>query len=420
MKIHRFIHMFAVLGAAFVFPACMDIRAVDKNRQEEEAVQQAPAEREPGWESSPTPEQDIGEPIVRAMPELHRYRVIIPAKGGFTGLAIQKKRLDRKNQEMVLVNLPVREEQAIDDNVEAGATYVYSWGQWRDQAFQIEGEKTLSIPIDVEIRGDNKADGETAGTLLGEAAAKHKFGRVLFHRDAVLQTDGKDLILRADEIIADQSVIRTFPKDATARRGENGRHGGRLLLEAGKARGTLSVELRGENGGEGFPITHADPALNGARGANGRDGNLVLVSQDCRGSYYCEEKRACSSQPTSGADGSPGKTGHSGLRGFRGGNAASLEVRIQDDSEFTLRPLSEPGLGGRGGPGGPGGEGGEGGEQGAVKGRTFNTVQVSGCQSVQKGQKGPAGSPGPQGPLGPDGLRAPICFWKGDQKDCGS
>ena len=64
-----------------------------------------------------------------------------------------------------------------------------------------------------------------------------------------IQTLQYDLTIIADEFISNHSIIKNFPEEQTAKKKENGKHGGNVLIEAKTTSGNLKLILKGENGG---------------------------------------------------------------------------------------------------------------------------------------------------------------------------
>ena len=58
-----------------------------------------------------------------------------------------------------------------------------------------------------------------------------------------------DLTIRAEEFVSNYSVIKNFPEEQKAKRGQSGRDGGDILIETGIAQGELQLILSGENAG---------------------------------------------------------------------------------------------------------------------------------------------------------------------------
>jgi hypothetical protein len=105
---------------------------------------------------------------------------------------------------------------------------------------------------------------------------------------------------------------------------------GTILMRANQFKGSLLVDLRGQNGSSG---------IGGANGRNGRNGGRGEVGEN-------------------------GKNGTAGTPGQRGGNGGSLIVECSNPSAIALSEVViAGGLGGAGGHGGAGGKGGKGGHE---------------------------------------------------------
>jgi hypothetical protein len=207
-----------------------------------------------------------------------------------------------------------------------------------------------------------------------------RYDRLILQRGARFNTEGANLRIEADELIADNAVIQTFHNGQKATVGKSGRDGGTLEIVATHATGSLLIEMRGENGGDGNPGKMPDENLRGATGYTGQD---AVYS----GSY--ETKIVLNTKATDGGSGLQGKPGYSGENGFKGGDSGKLTIKIKNSENFKLETRRFQGLGGAGGIGGDGGPGGFGGVAG--KDRMAQQAYTS------------PGAPGPQGPRGPTG-----------------
>ena len=207
--------------------------------------------------------------------------------------------------------------------------------------------------------------------------------RLQIGRQARIVTNGYRLVIQAAEVISDDGQIVAFDpprkaKDGSSpsQNGENGASGGNVELHAAVLRGNLTVDLRGQDGGDGAA---GAPGVAGSRGLSGSSG----VS----GVFGCQSGGGNGSR---GGDGSPGGRGGDG---GKGGNAGNLILDIKNMSAAHINPNLDAGLGGRPGPGGPGGGPGQGGEGG------------SGSGFCSGGSPGQPGQPGPSGALGTEGQK---------------
>lgn len=204
----------------------------------------------------------------------------------------------------------------------------------------------------------------------------------VFIVDSVV-TEGKNILVNTDELIADEAELTTFQDQQKAIMDNGGRNGGLIVIKSKKAQGKLTFILRGENGGDGSSgASHSDRAL---RGPNGKDGYLVTCDADER---RC--KTTCSPWPENGHQGLPGKVGNHGGNGRYGGNTGSLQLEIAESSpNFHFKIEKVIGTAGSPGSGGPGQQGGPGGFPGKFS--EYCSASI--------------GPDGPTGPKGVDGIR---------------
>jgi hypothetical protein len=238
----------------------------------------------------------------------------------------------------------------------------------------VVSETTIKTPLDVVL-----ANEMAIPALEGQKTLQaHR----VFLAKAII-TEGKNLLVNTDELIADHSELATFKENQKAQTSEVGRDGGHLVIKAKKATGEIAFILRGEHGGDGKNgEPHTDRA---SRGPNGKDGYLITCDADER---RC--KTTCSPFPENGHPGLPGKIGNFGGSGRRGGSTGILQLEIGEVSpEFHFKIEKEIGLAGTPGVGGPGQQGGPGGLPGKFSEYCPATV-------------GPDGTTGSKGP---DGLR---------------
>jgi hypothetical protein len=136
---------------------------------------------------------------------------------------------------------------------------------------------------------------------------------------------------------------------ANGRAGRQGRGAGVVELRVGgwRGEGTLTVDLRGQNGGSGQDGGRGGRGQAGARGAKAESG---VVS--------------CAKGPGTGGNGGPGGRGGNGGGGGDGGEGGLLYVSDAARRAFDLGHLQVEANGGRGGAAGSGGECGAPGEAG--------------------------------------------------------
>ena len=233
-----------------------------------------------------------------------------------------------------------------------------------------------------------------------------------------IQTLQYDLTILADEFVSNHSFIRNFPEGQTAKKKENGRSGGHVLIKAKRAKGNLGLILSGENGGfvPRRKISRSERAkLSGRSGENGYDavydtwcrdfyiplwlgvfGGKIVLDRDC----WLE----CRVNPTRGENGEDGRQGYPGYIGKKGGDSGSFHLQAFSLSDFHLTEVKKtPGLGSRGGKGSPGGYGGERGKNG----RDRKNLCSSRLPRTYKGKKGERGR---RGKDGTNGIEGAICL----------
>lgn len=205
-----------------------------------------------------------------------------------------------------------------------------------------------------------------------------------------IETNGNDLTLYASKIVGNGGNLDSFsdqdanPPVATAGKGHNGRDGGHVVLCSSRGLdGSLTINLRGQNGGAGAPGAVGSGGTQGPRGSNAVQGMV-----DCR------------SGGGDGGQGGQGNIGSPGTDGGNGGNGGSLNLcgnlATSRERIFFSAPPGVGGLGGAGGFGGPGGQGGEGGSGSAS------------CSGGRAGQPGPPGPQGERGNSGADGVGGKV------------
>ena len=258
--------------------------------------------------------------------------------------------------------------------------------------------QATSLPTNVLQSGASPIPGQCSLVLSGQdlvfpaplEAGSTKFSisvKRLELRQSRIITNGYRVSIRASEIISEDGQILSFlsrkagPGNGAGQPGANGLSGGNLELVADVLRGTLVVDLRGQEGGDGAAGAAGPP---GARGVAGSPG----VS----GVFGCQ---------AGGGNRGPGATGGKGGRGGdggRGGNGGSLVLSVGRviQGKGVVANL-EGGAGGQAGPGGPGGPPGAGGEGGSGSGF------CRGGQPGPPGRQGPIGDPGTGGQKGVSG-----------------
>ncbi|KHD89722.1 MAG: hypothetical protein OM95_01205 [Bdellovibrio sp. ArHS] len=213
-------------------------------------------------------------------------------------------------------------------------------------------------------------------------AYSFRFRKLTFTSSGRLFTMGHKLTLQLDELVSDNGQVATFPEQAVAPQGHNGRHGGHIYIAAKNASGFMTITLRGEKGGLGLAGPDPDTALKGTRG----------VDADKIKCLSLRKEEFCYSGP-----GNPGLKGYPGGQGGSGGNTGTLSLEVKANDVFQPQIYRIVGPGGDGGPGGLGGEGGDG-------GHSYRKNPREGA-----GHQGPRGPQGDRGPQGLDGVQEAFC-----------
>ncbi len=259
----------------------------------------------------------------------------------------------------------------VDQAVQAGGTYGYRFKGSGEVSIEVE------IPKDLHIQGIQKL----------ETPLKN-FRRIFFSENSLLLTEGKDLDLFAEEIIAGvNSSIQAFV--APALEGQNGKSAGHLRIGAYKVAGVLKIEMRGQTGGPGLSgAPHSERSATGA----GHRGNFSGFVSSC-------------SDNKPGNAGTNGAVGRDGAQGLVGGDGGRVEIFVEALSNKNVRTRVDGGAGGVGGRGGPG-------QLGGFPGPSMNYGTFNGnyapipCPVVPNlgegltgptGRDGQAGAPGNQG-----------------------
>jgi hypothetical protein len=168
---------------------------------------------------------------------------------------------------------------------------------------------------------------------------------------ARIVTNGNALMLQTAKLVfsGNSGIISYLPENKRATNGTTGgagfpgEHGGRVLLSALLGlEGHLSIDLPGQDGGNGGQGLPGDGGAPGSRGTDAVKGFL-----DCR------------SGGQDGGQGGTGGPGKPGANGGRGGDGGELLLSGNLLSTRTTISFNAPGgLGGDGGQGGLGGPGG--------------------------------------------------------------
>ena len=269
----------------------------------------------------------------------------------------------------------------------------------------------VSIPEDKEFTGTT--------TL---AQNFENMGRVKL-TNATLYFNQLQFTISGKKLISDNGVIRAYPVGQKATSNTDGRLAGAIELEFKTATGSLTLDARGEAGGDGTV---------GANGTIGSTGSAGGVGNDANGycnTYYSGDQGAnvtelvFNTAPSIGQQGGQGGTGTQGgqgLPGKKGGDGGLITLTVHDSATgFTPNYLVASVNGGAGGAGGPGGAAGPGGAGGRGGQNCFTHAQQIakwGCSAGANacyynngqtyhtsGSQGASGSIGAQGPTGTSG-----------------
>lgn len=399
-----------VLLVALNFAACVKIKSAKDNEKKSESgeVPSAPL----------SPANDPGdlEYVLEGQEEPNKYLVRFDLKNlDLNQLVVQKKAQGTTQMLAVMVD---ENKHWIDANLPSGEVINYRFGYLRQSQFETFAEGSITVPTDYVVKGERKLS--LADIMLSDGNVKKQFEikgfhRIFFEKEARLITNGIPLVIEAEEIFSQNGRISTFPENAKAEAGKDGRSGGDIKIFARRAYGELSIYMRGEQGGEGLEGKKPDASLKGERGIEGID---AIFTQDY---IYCNEPGCdhryffCQSQPTDGRDGGPGRQGYPGGRGGNGGATGNLNIEIESAEKFYLVIEKQKGTYGRGGLGGEGGEGGDGGRPGNA---IVEGAQQQACKVVKPGRKGAQGVRGPNGLDGYEGTEGTICENLNSRKVC--
>lgn len=280
--------------------------------------------------------------------------------------------------------------ELVDTKVQSGESYEYSF--YRNPTEPIL-TTTVHVPKDFAIN---------AVTQLKDLNSSQPVRRLFMGPKAVIQTGSDNYEFRVESLLAEPgATVQTFPENSVSGVRVAGASGGLGRILIVKAVGEIRIELRGQNGAQGVPgAAHLN------RAAAGKSyGATVRNRPDCAGMAV-------------GGAGANGARGGVGGNGQNGGATGSLEINVQDDSEFKVHAQFMVGRGGNSGPGGPGQEGGLG---GAAETRRVYRKLAKGidqlaevedyqCPAVADGPVGQTGATGPEGSAGVDGTKGFFCL----------
>lgn len=145
----------------------------------------------------------------------------------------------------------------VDSNVIAGHSYRY---RYLNNLGEVLLEEQLTIPKDFVVEGRK---------ILGADYSSLEYRRLFFLEDSVLVLQNFRLQLQVREVIARLGAkLMTFDRGTKAGPGQNGRNGGELQLQTNSAVGSLKIEMRGENGGDGRKPAPPDRRRHGGYAIN--------------------------------------------------------------------------------------------------------------------------------------------------------
>ncbi|MEZ0391928.1 MAG: hypothetical protein ACAH59_06920 [Pseudobdellovibrionaceae bacterium] len=196
------------------------------------------------------------------------------------------------------VSAQLKEGLLYDDQVQAGKVYVYEYSAAEPLEKPVVLEAT--IPVDWVV---------PAGYSLQHDEIWDQYRRIFFNQGVVLSLNNFNLQIKADQIISDQAVIRTYPAGTRAAVGVKGLNGGQLKMVLRSGLGNLRFEFRGQEGGPGHPRRWIEVL-----------GSNLMVG------------------------GSPG---------FPGGNSGSASIQISETHNLSFDVFLEEGHGGTPEPGFP-------------------------------------------------------------------
>lgn len=226
----------------------------------------------------------------------------------------------------------------------------------------------------------------------------------VFLEDTSLETNGFNIEIQTNELIANKGIIETFPEGLKAKPNIDGRDGGNLIINANSAHGSLKIYMRGEHGGDGTK----GPAFSNRApdGATAGEGNYMCdcVGRLCDGPVSTEPQiqgRVCMCESTgkNAGNGTDGAKGNKGLPARKGGGSGNLKINIKDGAGFLVETFKSSGVAGVPGEGGDGQPGGIGGPK------------ASGKCSGNPGGGGATGPKGDGGDKADDGKLGTICVY---------
>lgn len=336
---------------------------------------------------------------------------------------IHRKRKDQLMESTQIGVFAGTDRSAVDETVEPGEEYTYFLATGDEDRYSLKEKATIAIPRDHVVTNRESlqpADGINRLFLRG-----------------LISTEGKSVTWDVREILAEQATLDSSPAKANLPPGAHGGSCGNVTIKAQRARGTLLLKCRAQDGTDG---TDGRNGRDGKQGAAGVDGDVdvkpngqIPVPMDAakraqlkhwyvtntlpsRPVYKDDWERwfHCSRQPGNGAQGEAGENGVDGIHGGNGGSTGTVSIEIAEDSDFDVAFENVAGKAGTGGRGGNGGKGGPGGPPGKMDPSGFL------CRPAGPGPKGPDGLNGRPGKYGSAGVQHPACVRIGGREtgDC--
>lgn len=273
-------------------------------------------------------------------------------------------------------------------------------------------KETIHCSVNSDLMSRVDADFEVKKDLLISSSedvtkylvnGKNYFGTLVLDEGVVAETLGRNLDIRVDQLISNNSTITSFSqKNSKAANDQDGSSGGTLNINAMTAYGSLKIIMRGQDGGDVLKTPKAietrpvgDASLNG----------LPMFTEyretcDDRGDRErCYSQREVTQCPTDGLKGLKGFKGTKAYDGRNGGNSGVASITVADGTLFDLELSLIKGSGSLAGAPGKGGLGSNGGAAGS-----YDSAFINGCNRAPvAGAMGDTGDVGDAGIAGKNG-----------------
>lgn len=269
----------------------------------------------------------------------------------------------------------------------------------------VNSEIITSVEANFEIKKDLLIDhSEDIEEKLVDG--KNIIGTLVFAEGVVAQTNGRNLNLKVDRLIATNSTLTSY-KGSSLRAPDNsdGRSGGLININAGVAIGSLKIVMRGQDGGL---VTKVPGDITDIPGIDSSFNGIPMIAektQTCMeregsGRDHCYWSVDVTQCPTDGKKGIKGHKGYKAYPGRNAGNSGVVSVSVADGTLFNLEIElikgfgSNPSRPGKGGPGSIGGHAG-----------SFNQSLIAVCgRAPIDGARGENGDSGDEGVIGKNGI----------------